>query len=84
MGTELQSAIEEQLGRRELEPDCNVVAAGLQPEESITARTRSIQSPMGQFWDEISGKLLNRKEVIAARLNEIRQLHSHEIDDQSQ
>ena len=33
----------------------------------------------GNFWDEMSGKALNRDEVLAARLDEIKQIHSHDV-----
>ena len=31
----------------------------------------------GQYWDEISNKLLDREGVIAARLDEIQQIRNH-------
>ena len=34
-----------------------------------------------KFWDEVSGNLLNSEEGIAARLDEIQQLCSHEVYD---
>ena len=33
----------------------------------------------GNFWDEVSGAQLNSEEVMAARLDEIKQLYSHEV-----
>ena len=33
----------------------------------------------GNFWDEMSGKKLNSEEVIAARLDEIKHLHSYDV-----
>ena len=33
----------------------------------------------GNFWDEMSGKQLNAEEARAARLDEIKQFHSHEV-----
>ena len=33
----------------------------------------------GNFWDEMSGKQLNAEEVRAARLDEIKQFHSHDV-----
>ena len=35
----------------------------------------------GNFWDEVSGNQLNSEEVIAARLDEIKQLYSHDVYD---
>ena len=33
----------------------------------------------GIFWDEMSGKQLNSEEAIAARFDEIKQFHSHDV-----
>ena len=33
----------------------------------------------GQFWDEVSNKKLDRNGVVSARLEEIRQFHSHGV-----
>ena len=35
----------------------------------------------GRFWDEVSGNQLNSEGVIAARLDEIKQLYSHNVYD---
>ena len=33
----------------------------------------------GNFWDEMSGKQLNYDEVVAARLDEIKHIHSYDV-----
>ena len=33
----------------------------------------------GRYWDEISNKLLNSEEVATARLDEIQQIHNHNV-----
>ena len=33
----------------------------------------------GEFWDEVSGKRLNKGEAIMARLEEIKQIHNHQV-----
>ena len=35
----------------------------------------------GKFWDEVSGNQLNSDEAIEARLDEIKQLYSHDVYD---
>lgn len=35
----------------------------------------------GKFWEEVSGDQLSSEELIVARLDEIKQLHSHEVYD---
>ena len=71
----LFNAIREQRVKRESEVDCNLIAAGCQP-RSIYYGEDEIEyvDHEGLSWDEISGKILNQEEVIAARLEEIWQL----------
>ena len=69
------------LDRREC--DCNLVYA-----EGTQYQPRRIYSEeggvyyldhQGEFWGEVSIKELEREEVINARLDEIKQLHSHDV-----
>ena len=77
-GVVFKKATEEQLGRREV--DCNLVAAGEQPRRIHFSKEEIYHlDHEGQYWDEMSGKMLNQEEAIAARLDEIKQLHVHDV-----
>jgi len=79
-GEVIKKATEEQLMRRELNSDLDVI-------EYQARRIHFSESEIyymdheGSFWDEVSGNRLNSEEVVAARLDEIKQLHSHHVYD---
>jgi len=70
--------VEEQIERRELE--CDLIEPELQPRRIYFDEDEIYyMDSAGNFWDEMSGKALNHDEVIAARLDEIKQIHSHDV-----
>ena len=77
-GEIFHDALKEQVEVREL--DWNEVADSTPPgriyygEDEIYYMDHN-----GDFWDEMSGKQLNSDEVIAARLDEIKHLHSYDV-----
>ena len=79
-GVVFKQATNEQLDARELNDD-------IEPNEQQPRRIHFSESEIyymdhqGNFWDEVSGNPLNSEEVIAARLDEIKQLHSHDVYD---
>ena len=79
-GQVFQQATQQQLNNREIDDD-------LTTNEYQPRRIHFSESEIyyldheGNFWDEVSGNQLNSDEVIKARLDEIKQLHQHDVYD---
>ena len=77
-GEIFHEALRTQVERREL--DWNEVADSTPPRRIYYGEDEIYyMDHNGDFWDEMSGKQLNSEEVIAARLDEIKHLHSYDV-----
>ena len=80
-GRLFSDALREQVERRE--SDCNLMERCNQSEQPRRFYYGEDEiyymDHQGQCWDEMSGKQLNSEEVIAARLDEIKHLHSFDV-----